>query len=178
MRALLSNYLTRLFAPLKLYSNKVRGPWTNKIRTSLPSVNKRIKQQYLIPLGGWPQVLQNPTSISNVQWQIIASHYGKLWKVVFFVEAWSTMLLLSSVFSGFLAKMKWWQHIFFINCFSGDTKFFHDKLYINNCSKDALKTFNLCYCTKKRVKCGWHREYSGSKLSDGTNFLAIDISKI
>jgi hypothetical protein len=83
---------------------------------------------------------------------------------------------------GFLAKMKWWRHRFFDNWFSRNTNFFQDKLYINNCSKDALKTFNMWYCTRKRVKCGstsrWHRECFGSRLSDGTNFLAIDINKI
>jgi hypothetical protein len=63
----------------------------------------------------------------------------------------------SSVFSGFLAKMKWWRHRFFVNRFSGDTKFFQDELYINNCSKDALKTFNLF---------------------DGTYFMVIEIRKI
>jgi hypothetical protein len=47
-----------------------------------------------------------------------------------------------SVFPGFLAKMKWWRHTFL--GFSGDAKFFQDELYINNCLKDALKTFKQC----------------------------------
>ena len=86
---------------------------------------------------------------------VFICEWGKMYFLIKWVDAWHleitsvpvlfTSSLCSSVFSGFLAKMKWWQHTFFVNWFSGNIKFFQDGLYINNCSKDALKTFNLCY---------------------------------